>query len=295
MKNPRFVDVMGARTRYFEAGAGTNVVLIHGGDFDYRGLPSAESWGETFFELLADRFHTYAFDKLGSGMTDNPQRDDRYTMTAVIEHASAFIAGLDLDEFVLVGHSRGALPAARIATELPSKVRALVLFDTNTLAPDDGSVPAGFYTQFYESPSAVPRVEEVRRLYDMNVYVKTQNPFRDLPELLPTHRDRPFTREAIDRMYRLHLASFLPDLAKVKEETIRTLGQEGLKPPCLVIWGRNDPSAPVAIGIKLFEILANSSKEVELHVINQCGHDVPRERPNESASILSEFVTRAAG
>ena len=76
-------------------------------------------------------------DKLGQGYTDNPRRDTDYTMAAVIQHLYRFIKTLGIQNVHLVGHSRGALPAAAVATEHPEMVENLILFNSRTLAPDD--------------------------------------------------------------------------------------------------------------------------------------------------------------
>ena len=79
----------------------------------------------------------YVVDKLGQGYTDNPKSDAHYTMEAVIEHLYRFMKTLGIQKVHLVSHSRGALPAAAVATEDPEMVENLVLFNSRTLAPDD--------------------------------------------------------------------------------------------------------------------------------------------------------------
>jgi 2-hydroxy-6-oxonona-2,4-dienedioate hydrolase len=132
MQNPKFVTLGGVRTRYFEAGTGEDLVLIHGGKFGT--FYSAYHWSLNFDEL-SKHFHVYAFDKLGMGDTDNPKSDADYTMVAVIEHARAFVQTLGIKNATLAGHSRGALPAARIAVDHPELVKALIIFDSSTLPP----------------------------------------------------------------------------------------------------------------------------------------------------------------
>jgi len=57
-------------------------VLFHGGHFgSHDAADCAEDWSLNF-DGLAERFHVYAVDKIGQGFTDNPQRDEDYTMAA---------------------------------------------------------------------------------------------------------------------------------------------------------------------------------------------------------------------
>jgi pimeloyl-ACP methyl ester carboxylesterase len=138
MGEAKFVDVEGVRTRYFEGGEGEALILVHGGQWP--ATASADGW-RPIFDHLAARFHVYAFDKLGMGFTDNPERDADYSMDSIIRHAYGFVRAVGIRRAVLVGHSRGALPVARIAVDQPGLVSQLVILDSNTLAPDDPNTP----------------------------------------------------------------------------------------------------------------------------------------------------------
>ncbi len=49
--------------------------------------------------------------------------------------------------------------------------------------------------------------------------------------------------------------------------------------PTLVVWGDNDPSAPVPLAQTLFERIARRTRDAELHVLNNAGHFCFREQP----------------
>ena len=70
MKDAKFIDVLGVRTRYFEAGDGEPMLLFHGGD--YSSTSNATVWGPAY-DSLARKFHVYALDRLGQGFTDLPK------------------------------------------------------------------------------------------------------------------------------------------------------------------------------------------------------------------------------
>ncbi len=99
MGDAKFVDVEGARTRYFEGGQGEALVLVHGGQWP--ATASADGW-RPIFDHLAARFRVYAFDKLGMGFTDNPKRDADYSMDAIIQHAYGFIRAVGISLFSTV-------------------------------------------------------------------------------------------------------------------------------------------------------------------------------------------------
>jgi 2-hydroxy-6-oxonona-2,4-dienedioate hydrolase len=138
MNAPKWTDVGGIRTRYFEAGQGEPVLLLmgcHFGSAEYACV--AQAWQRNFDEL-AKTHRVVALDKLGQGFTDNPKNDD-YTMQAVVNHGAAFMATLGLEDVHLVGHSRGAFQAARLTLEYPSRVRSCTIVTSSTLAPGVGT------------------------------------------------------------------------------------------------------------------------------------------------------------
>ena len=89
----KFVDVNGVQARYYEAGAGEPMVMIHGG------FTAGSSTANVFsrnIEGLAKRFHVFAVDRLASGMSGNPLKDDDYTYQGDVDFIYGFIQTLNL-------------------------------------------------------------------------------------------------------------------------------------------------------------------------------------------------------
>jgi pimeloyl-ACP methyl ester carboxylesterase len=281
----QYVDVDGIRTRYLEAGSGQPVVLIHGGQFG--SYYNAAYW-ELNLRGLADEFRVIAVDKLGQGYTDNPRADDAYTMTNVIEHCQSFVVALGLENVTVVGHSRGALPAARIALDRPVSVARLVLVDTNTLAPDHPSTPTDFYSSIEAILPATPTGESVRIEPRLNSYSTEHVTPEFLEQVLAVARLEKVgqARDAIDRVR----DAFLGDLRRQRDATLDAIRGGELRVPALVMWGANDRSAPLALGYDLFHHLALGSADVELHVLNRAAHYVFREQAARFNAVLAEFV-----
>jgi 2-hydroxy-6-oxo-6-(2'-carboxyphenyl)-hexa-2,4-dienoate hydrolase len=288
MENPKFVDVNGIKTRYFEAGNGESLVLIPGGQM--ASWYSAYHWSLNFDDLR-EHFHVYAVDKLGQGYTENPKSDADYTMTATIEHVYNFLGTVGIQRAILMGHSRGALPAARIAVDHPEMVRALVILDTNTLAADHPSTPVNFYTKLGENPPLTPNEEFVCREPEANSYSRGHIT-RDFVEEMLKIALLPKTMEARRKYYKERLldSRFLPDMRKRKYETLDKIRDGGLKAPTLIIWGLNDMSAPVVLGYELFQHISMVVDRTQLHVFNQAGHYVFREHAREVNRLVVEFL-----
>ncbi len=286
MENAKFVTVDGIKTRYFEGGSGDALVLIHGGQFG--SYYSADYWGLNFEAFCAD-FHVYAFDKLGQGFTDNPKNDADYTMSAVIDHTDGFIRTMGIEKAVLLGHSRGALPAARIAVDHPDMVKALIILASNTLAADDSSTPMNFYTKLDEGAPPVPNREFVCRESVANSYSK-DHITDDFAEAMLKIALLPKTLEARMKMSRLAASQLLPEIRNKKYETLDQIKDGRLKAPTAMVWGLNDPSASVKLGMDLLQLIGSVVDRTQLHVVNHAGHYLFRERPEEFHRLVISFV-----
>jgi 2-hydroxy-6-oxo-6-(2'-carboxyphenyl)-hexa-2,4-dienoate hydrolase len=284
--NAKFITLDGIRTRYFEAGQGDDLVLIHGGK--YGTFYSAYHWSLNFHEL-SRHFHVYAFDKLGMGDTDNPKSDADYTMAAVIEHAWAFVKTLGIKNAILAGHSRGALPAARIAVDHPELVKALVIFDSNTLPAEDPSMAYDFYTKLEVGAPPVPDREFILREPIANSYSQAHISEDFVQEMLRIGR-LPRTLEARKKMETFLEAVFLPSMREKKYETLKLIQAGRLKAPTLIIWGVNDQSSPMKLGLDLLHVIGSVVPRTEFHAFNQAGHYVFREHAQQVNQLIANFV-----
>ncbi len=286
MDNPKFVTVDGIKTRYFEAGKGDNLVLISGGKFGT--FYNAYHWSLNFDEL-SRHFHVYAFDKLGMGFTDNPKSDGEYTMDAMIEHARGFLRALGITRATLVGHSRGALPAARIAVDHPELAQALIIFDSNTLPAEDPCTPKDFYTKLEIGAPPIPDREFVRREPIANSYSKGHITEDFVQEMLKIGKLSKLL-EAREKMEHLLNALFLPDVRKKKYETLDMIKAGLLKAPTLIIWGVNDESSPMKLGFDLLQVISSVVDRTQFHAFNHAAHYVFREHAREVNELVINFV-----
>ncbi len=286
MENPKYVTVNGIKTRYFDGGSGETLVLISGGSFG--SYYSADHWSLNFDDLCT-RFHVYAFDKLGQGFTDNPKSDAEYTMSAVIDHAYGFLHAMGIEKATLAGHSRGALPAARIAADHPEMVKAVVILPSSTLPAEDPSVPSDFYKKIDAAVPPVPDRQYVRWEPEANSYSK-DHITEDFVEAMLKIALLPKVMEAKKKMAYLSDTVFLPDARKKKYETLDLIKAGRLRAPTLIVWGLNDPSAPVKLGLDLIRLIGSVVDRTRFHVINHAGHYVFREHPQELHHLIIDFI-----
>lgn len=283
-----YVDIDGIRTRYYEAGHGESLLLFHGGHFGT--LYSLDSWSLNL-PSLARSFRVLAFDKLGQGYTDNPQKDDDYTFTATLEHARACLQAFDAEGAHLVGHSRGGLLVARLAMTAPELVRSVTIIDSGTLAPDHPNHDIeSFYAELArQRPSDHPNRESVCLEPKAQSYVHAHIT-EDFVERMLQIAKLPKLEEARKKMVALSDSIWQPDLMKHRDVAWEEIQQSGLPKPSLLIWGAQDPSSPLEVAYPLFEQLAKPTKIADFHVFNQAGHYVFRERVKDFNNILRAML-----
>ena len=305
MGKAKTIVVDGITTSYFEGGSGEAMVLVHGGSFG--SVVSANCWSPIFDDLTA-HFHVYVIDKLGQGYTDNPANDADYTMMAVARHIHRFMETLGIQKVHLVGHSRGALPAARIATDHPEMIENLILFNSGTLARDDSTPrspnPSGAAGATRAEPPP-PTRETIRQalLSNPNTYHKGYVTDDYVEEELRVAL-LPKLKEAQKRMTRLtsEWVEQNPETprgrgswwySQMKRETYERIQAGRLTSPTLIIWGFNDPSAPAELATNLYNKIAAVQDRAELHFFNQSGHYAFQEFPRETADLMVSFIRNA--
>ena len=134
--DPTFWQVEpGIQLYHFAAGAGRNVLIVHGGP----GAPYTKPWAGLEALTTTYRFHYY--DQRGAGQSTRPF--DRFTSKnyyqnmTTLEHTLGIGAQLaDIErirqilgdeQLILIGHSWGGFLATLYAAEFPERVAALVL------------------------------------------------------------------------------------------------------------------------------------------------------------------------
>jgi len=283
----RFVEAGGIATRVYESGEGEPLVLVHGGGFG--SLYSLDGWSLNL-RPLAERFRVVTFDKLGQGHTGNPESDAGYTFERLLAHSVVLLERLALGPAHLVGHSMGALLAARIAFARPELVRTLTIVYSNTVAPDDSRFP---WTRFYvdldaRMPPGPPTRESVRIEPELQS-TSSDHVTADFVERLLEIARRPEFEHAAARMKALREKTWLPSILPVRARTLEEIDGRGLPVPALVVWGADDPSAPLPLAHALFERIAARTPEADLLVLGRAGHYCFRERPVAFERALAGF------
>src|SRR5262245_55950028 len=106
----KFIDALGMRTHYLEAGHGFPVVLLHSGEF---GGCAEASW-EFTIPSLSEHFRTIAPDWLGFG--ESAKIFSFEDMRGLrIRHITAFLKALGIERAHFIGNSMGGGMLASVA------------------------------------------------------------------------------------------------------------------------------------------------------------------------------------
>ena len=281
----KFIDVNGVRTRYYEAGSGETLVLLHGEGWS--GHSSANTWAKNI-PGLSKRFHVVAPDKLASGMTGNPLNDKDYNIQGEVAHMYQFIQTMKLGRVHVVGQSRGGGLAFFLTVAHPEIVRTLTIVDSNTAAPDTGPTDR---QKVLEACPKEPDAEEWKcRLRAISF--KPDVAFDDLFFRTGAYMaSLPKARETVAKMQAgagEPLRSQFNEWKKQVHERVRTEGP--LQMPILLYWGKNDPSAMLRNGLALLEIVAAKNPSVRMIIANHAGHFHYREYPEEFNQNVINFI-----
>jgi 2-hydroxy-6-oxonona-2,4-dienedioate hydrolase len=285
VENPQYVEVNGARTRYFSAGDGEPVVLVHGGHYGVRG--SAEDW-ELNFDRLAEGHRVVAFDKLGMGFTDNPVSDEDFTIESHATHLDGLLDALQLDSVHLVGHSRGGYPVTRVALDDPDRVATLTIVSSSSVTNPFNPV----YAEWRRRAESMEEREAVRYLIAANSYSDDHITESMVDAGVEIGRREQFAEakaRMADGLYDRFKADMLERLDRIKKE----IADGSLSVPTLLMWGFNDPSATMdRCGKPAIDQFFPVVEECEMHILNRAGHYCFREQPDAFVDTLLGFIER---
>jgi proline iminopeptidase len=121
----REVSVRGGKYRVWtkQVGSGTTkVLLLHGGP----GM--SHEYLECFESFLPQAgIEFYYYDQLGCNNSDKPKDPSLWNLAGYLQEVEEVRSALGLDDFVLYGHSWGAILAIEYALKYPQHLKALVL------------------------------------------------------------------------------------------------------------------------------------------------------------------------
>ena len=203
------VTVNGLNLHYLDWGTAgrPTMVLLHG----LRG--HAHSWDDVA-EAIRPDYHVLALDQRGRGNSDWA-KDSDYSTGAYVADLAAFADALNLDTFVLAGHSMGGRNSMAFAAKYPDRLQKLIIVDIGPVVDPRGA------TRIKEEINAVP---------------ETFDSFEAVVEYMS--KQNRFASDAVLRRRLQYATTTLPD-GKVGwrfDVAIREQSRQGTGAPSLDLW-----------------------------------------------------------
>lgn len=119
-----FYSYKNKKIRYSVQGEGNTLVLLHGF------MESIRIW-EDFSEELCKIFKVLCIELPGHGKSD--LIDDIQSMESTADMINELCKSIDIEKFVIIGHSMGGYVSLQFAEMFPEKIKGLGLFHSHAL------------------------------------------------------------------------------------------------------------------------------------------------------------------
>ncbi len=269
-----FVRVGDYNIHYVEAGRGEPMIMIHGW------LCWGAYW-KKIIPLISNRYHVYAPDLLGHGISDKPLgKEVSYGTDAQAERIIAFMNALGIRKAVLVGHSMGGEIAAKVTLAEPERVKGLVLVCAAGMEQTPKLLP--WYVRFFRAVHLENAVANMldegmirRHVPSLMFYKENRMPDEFVKDIVMTNLKDKTDRKAMSRVTREGLfRNFLDSRC----------GE--IKAPTLVISAKYDIVVKPAMGERYSSLIPGS----QYVCIDRAAHMVPWEQPDQVAAAIVVFM-----
>lgn len=277
----KIIEVDGERLHYFEAGAGTPVVLIHG-----NGVMAEDYVVSGLFDRLAARHRVIAFDRPGFGYSTRG-RTKVWTAKVQAKLIATALDQIGVEKATVVAHSWGTLVALRLALQRPDLVAGLGLM-------------SGYY---WPTPRldalllcgpAIPVLGDLMRFTVSPLMGRLLAPLIFRQVFTPAKVTQDFKTEFPTSMTLRpsQIRASAGDTAMMPFEALSVSKlYSNLSCPILLIAGDGDKIASFT------HQSARLAREIgcDLHTVRGAGHMVHHIAPDEVGAALEGLITRAEG
>lgn len=265
-KDSRFIQVHDHTIHFIKKGEGAPLILVHG----FGG--SIYTWRK-LIPLLSQYYTVYALDLPGFGLSDKPPDGD-YHLQAQADVVLGFCKALQIPAATLIGHSMGGVVVSYAAVKEPELVKNIVLIEPGFY---HGSAPAFLRYLFFP----------LQRVMAKSFYTKNGR----LRSLMGSYYNKSIVTDEVLEAYLL--AAKTPHAIDALANMMLNAGDESyeglstsITSPTLLVWSKNNKNNPLQDG----ERLQREIKGSRLVIVDQSGHYVQEEKPEELATFIKEYV-----
>lgn len=262
------IEVGNGSLYYEEAGTGEPVIFVHGHSLDHR------MWDEQF-PVFAEKYRAIRYDLRGYGISSSQTEDYQFTH---VEDLRTLMDSLHIKKAHIVGLSLGGFVGADMLGCFPERMLSAFLASGNIRKSKGPSEPM-------TREEATKRDEEIAALKKKGVDVMKKEWYEGLMKSGGSQRERmlqPLWQmiDDWDAWQPLHkevrVIAGLDALAKLKENHPAV--------PVLIVEGRSENNR-FSDHPEILNYLPNG----KMKIIDDCGHMMNMERPEEFNAALEEF------
>ncbi|WP_345250664.1 alpha/beta fold hydrolase [Pigmentiphaga soli] len=269
-ENPplRTIASAGVSFSYMAGGSGVPLVLLHGVG------SGARSW-RAQLAGLGSAFSVAAWDAPGYGES-TPVEPDQPTAGDYAARLELFAGLLGFERFHLVGHSLGAIMAARFACAYPARVLSLTL-----VSPSSGHA------------RLAPEERELlrdRRLNDLRDLGPAGMARARGPRLVSEQAPEAVKAQVIETMARVRPEGYTKAVRMLSvSDTAGDVARLAAGLPVQFIIGGQDVVTPPRDTLAV----AAQRPDAKVHVLERCGHALYLEEPDRFNGLLADFAAAA--
>jgi pimeloyl-ACP methyl ester carboxylesterase len=309
--DPRFIDSNGIRMAVYEQGAGPAIILLHG-------FPElAFSWRHQLPALAAAGYHAIAPDLRGYGQTDCPARVEDYRIQQLVADICGLLDSLELRQATFVGHDWGALLLWYMSLTCPERIERQVILNIpfHARPPTDpielmrARLGDDFYIVNFQDSDEADRDFAADPVHFFNMMMRKRQITRARYELLPPEKKVLDLRATMARKHsggtallskeeRDYFASayaksgFSGPINWYRNWSDNWASLEGVQQivrvPTLFIGAAND----VIIAPGHIESMKKHVVDLEVHMLEDCGHWSQQEKPDEVNALILDWLLR---
>ena len=308
---PAFVETNGIRMAFYEQGDGLPVIMLHG-------FPElAFSWRHQLPALAAAGFRAIAPDQRGYGRTDVPAEIRDYRIEELIADIHGLLDALGLDSATFVGHDWGALLLWQMAMRAPERMERMIVLNI----PHYPRLPIDpiqvmrerfgndFYIVNFQDSDEADRVFASDPVHFFNIMMRRGQISREQFDQLPSQAKvvsllklmarghgggKPLLSDAERDYFAAAFANtgFTGPINWYRNWTHNWESQEEfdqrIRIPTLFIGAEDD----VIIAPEHIDAMKPLVDDLEIHMLENCGHWSQQEKPEEVNRLMIDWLKR---
>jgi pimeloyl-ACP methyl ester carboxylesterase len=307
-------DIAAVELSVHEAGTGPAVVMCHG-------FPElAYSWRHQLVTISEGGFRAIVPDMRGYGASDSPDAIEDYDLEHLTADMVALLDALDIEKAVFAGHDWGGFVVWAMPVLYPERTLGVIgvntpnfPFPTTTRYRSLVDADDKMYILWFQEPGVAESfLEERTRIVFEKLMRRGVSPEQALAQAKSDGVDfNPFLRidaigsigeqlltpTELDYYTRAYQnASFRGGINWYRNidrnaDRLPEVGTTELHLPSLMITAEWDPAIPPALAAGMPDICS----DLEMHMIEGCGHWTQQEKPEELSGLMLDWLTRRFG